>query len=239
PTSRTFIVTARLYNMAGVLAQIDKVHQSPPNLLSIADGPALSQLLGLRPDAGLPASHALSPARDRDVFRCGVSSWLDARDQQQAVHGRQLLTEIRYNLIAPSIWCRKYSWLRQLWLMLDCTAYCWQTLNYHVLPHCLAAVHPARHVAAAATRDSWSALAAATFSRRTPGLRTAQPCCCRKPSQGATAAVAAAESSLIHAQCVVLNNFPVRPGGCVTQCAHAESAVKRCERFDLRFNAWY
>uniref|UniRef100_A0A1I8F6H5 PRT_C domain-containing protein n=1 Tax=Macrostomum lignano TaxID=282301 RepID=A0A1I8F6H5_9PLAT len=49
---RDFIVTARLYNMAGVLAQIDKFIAA--NLLSIADGPALRPA-GTRPDAGLPA----------------------------------------------------------------------------------------------------------------------------------------------------------------------------------------
>uniref|UniRef100_A0A1I8GAZ6 BTB domain-containing protein n=1 Tax=Macrostomum lignano TaxID=282301 RepID=A0A1I8GAZ6_9PLAT len=239
-----FIVTARLYNMAGVLAQIDKFIAA--NLLSIADGPALSQLGLDQMLACLRSPHCR--LREIDVFRA-VQLWLDARDQQQQCM-EQLLTEIRYNLIAPSDLVSKVQLapavmanarLHSLLLQPLCTPPDMWLRCY---------------------REQLVCVGGRDLQPTTPGLvEDCSALLLPKPSQGATAAVAAAESSLMsagrssstirrhtlaslptpvsHAQCVVLNNFLYVLGGCVTQCAHAESAVNAVSRFDLRFNAWY
>ncbi|PAA82356.1 hypothetical protein BOX15_Mlig034024g1 [Macrostomum lignano] len=250
-----FIVTARLYNMAGVLAQIDKFIAA--NLLSIADGPALSQLGLDQMLACLRSPHCR--LREIDVFRA-VQLWLDARDQQQQCM-EQLLTEIRYNLIAPSDLVSKVQLAPAVMANARLHSLLLQALNYHVVPHCQPLCTPP-DMWLRCYREQLVCVGGRDLQPTTPGLvEDCSALLLPKPSQGATAAVAAAESPLMsagrssstirrhtlaslptpvsHAQCVVLNNFLYVLGGCVTQCAHAESAVNAVSRFDLRFNAWY
>uniref|UniRef100_A0A1I8F527 BACK domain-containing protein n=1 Tax=Macrostomum lignano TaxID=282301 RepID=A0A1I8F527_9PLAT len=228
-----------LYNMAGVLAQIDKFIAA--NLLSIADGPALSQL-GLDQMLACLRSPHCRLARDRCL-------WLDARDQQQQCM-EQLLTEIRYNLIAPSDLVSKVQLAPAVMANARLHSLLLQALNYHVVPHCQPLCHPP-DMWLRCYREQLVCVGGRDLQPTTPGLvEDCSALLLPKPSQGATAAVAAAESPLMSAgrssstirrhtsrfpayacqsrpmRCA--QQLSVRPGrGCVTQCAHAESACER------------
>uniref|UniRef100_A0A1I8FIZ4 BACK domain-containing protein n=1 Tax=Macrostomum lignano TaxID=282301 RepID=A0A1I8FIZ4_9PLAT len=191
---------------------------------------------------GLPAFAPHCRLREIDVFRARAAL-AGCRDQQQQCM-EQLLTEIRYNLIAPSDLVSKVQLapavmanarLHSL-LLQHCHAWC-------ALP---AACTPPDMVCCAATGAAglrWRPRPSADHARSGRGRSALL---LPKPSQGATAAVAAAESPLMSAGQESLqlcpSSHPRFPAyACcvdVTQCAQRESAVNAC-RFDLRFNAWY
>ncbi|ESO86873.1 hypothetical protein LOTGIDRAFT_194758, partial [Lottia gigantea] len=229
-----FINTAKLYSMNNALKQIDVFIAK--NLMQIAKEGTLN-LLTYEQMSNCLNSEKLF-LREIDIFHI-TWEWL-RQDANQEEHAWQLMKLIRFPLINPSDLVQHVQRVETMMSNPDLRQMVLGALNYHVVPH-----------SQPFTVSSSVQLRSYVERLISVGGREIHPNPCLHDgiivfdSKVTSNSLlnrqekATLPSALSHMQVVVYNNFLYVLGGCITQCAHGESAVNSVLRYDPRFDSWY
>lgn len=236
-----FMQTAKLYRMNSILKQIDLFIMH--NLLNICNANCLKLLTYEQLISYITHNEIL--LKEIDLFNL-IWKWLNETTQNSTSETtrlnmlRELLKHIRFALITPNDLVNKIQVINEIMSDQYCRDLILMALNYHVIPY------------------SQSIQSLIDNTIRSPvtcvvciGGREINPTPCLHDQcylidfnvPNSTVSVVKREftqlpTHLSHHQTVVLNNYIYVIGGCSTQCAHGESAVNNCYRYDPRFNTW-
>ena len=228
-----FINTAKLYNMANALRQIDLFIAE--NLLQISQEGTLAWVTFDQIVSCLTTN--VLKLREIDIFEV-VWEWL----RQNPGHEHQsikLMSLIRFPLISPSDLVQRVQAIPNMMRTPELRDMVLAALNYHVVPHS----QPLKKGKDMLMRNCVERLISigGREIHPHPGLHdelfmfdddiSPNSLINRKN-------VISLPNALSHMQVVQFNNFVYVLGGCTTQCAHGESAVNSVNCYDPRFNSW-